>query len=72
MKYLALGYDGNDEVTREVEAGSPTNAVLRIKDEKLFGPEGSVNWLVEQPALVHNISPDGDITSWGSSNGVQG
>ena len=63
MKYLAIGYDGNEEVTREVEAGSPANAALRIRDEKLFGDEGSVSWLIEQPAIVHHLDYDGNITS---------
>lgn len=70
MKYLAIGYDGNEEVTREVEAGSPANAALRIKDEKLFGDEGSVSWLIEQPACVYHVGYDGYVTSWESSNGI--
>lgn len=63
MKYLAIGYDGNEEVLRVVEADNPSDAALRIKEESLFSSDGNVSWLVETPASVHHVDYNGDITS---------
>ncbi len=63
MKYLAIGYDGNEEVLRVVEAVNPSDAALRIRNESPFGPDGNVSWLIETPVCVHHVDYYGDITS---------
>ena len=66
MKYLALGYDGNGNVFKTIEAGGPELALEKVYEEKPFGADGDLILLIETPARVHLITPDGDIESRGS------
>ena len=55
MKYLALGYDGNEYLFRGIEADDPQAAITLSMLNEVFGPEGDLMVLIEAPAVAHLV-----------------
>jgi len=58
VKYLALGYDGNEYLFRGIEADDPRSAITLSMINEVFGSDGDLMVLIEAPAVAHLVNSE--------------